>query len=1700
MEDASDRYAPFSGPSRSLREEDFKPFSGAYHKLGKQDQILSPLKGPSSAEKFQSGDYERELSTEDSSAVPEMIERELRAQRMDWLDRTVGGEIRLQGIACAQVPIANEERARHARQDEDGLFQAMEVDEDGRRYGPDGRAMEGQVDEVAAGQAEEAQMDEGAASQAMEGEVDEVAASQAMDEVAASQAMDEGAASQAMEGEVGEVAASQAMEGQVGMGGEDADAELRSPTASASENEVEATVPAGDEEVQLARDMERPATGAAEELMTGTSMGGGLQSLQSRLERRGMLGLGARSKAMARPPQQQPEINAGEFVPHQVQEDGATAGAPPAPLAEDAPPGPSAAAATRAQSVKPTSAPANVMDEKIRVQVEAARKLLASSVQCQMKMSEWSSRCGGAVIKTLLEQQFKGQQEDMLSAQAILNLLDAVAQKEDGSLLDAESLAEDVARPPREGKAAVGGLPPLPRGDSELVLAPGTAKSLESSLNEIAVKRTLSEAQGNIKNVPAEILAQIEQLQNGIKDGIKARSNVYQQFGRWLAQKIKQDPKFAEDWDAKAADDRRDYRTEWAQRKLTELKRKYIHKRAYKMVDESVGTYFSFSRIVVENAIAARRYCEACIAMGGEWLTYCSLTQRVKFFYVSLQRREVMERSWSEHIENEDQAAAATKREAPEEGGAEQPNAKRGRRGRAVTDGADSHAEITPEQAAAKEAKKKVATAEQAAKKMLSQFQQLTQSVDTIKHCMAAMPEWKWLKDHKKNMDDLGAVEKAVADSRTDLFNRMMSEEMKMIKKDYADADIVRDFNQIVTKTAGETDSECDSDEPRDPEAGMSFVNELIEMYLLGKPMNARHMSVLCHYAWKGGLLEAKPYAVNPESKGRNHQRKIDKALNLERFDARMVMMFQQGGHLGIPETTQKLAAELLKQGEFDLSPAEWVTVAARVVNEHMAHVPVRDLDLLEAKAFREHGCETREFDRESRDATEDLTSLAGMIHVGLLALRIKPKGLITIALECSTWLGFTSNHTHGRTNDNIYGHEEMNKVKEANMCADVAAWLIFLCHARDVFYVLEKPVQSRLYSYPAIESSLDICGASQALTYLGAFTDDQTIPKAVHLATSLPKHTWAHFTRPKPKKELSTDQKSKFHFVTKEGWVCSGNQLKSTQYYPPAYCHALHAAWEEACLGEKQGPKRAIERDQTSLLRWTQKDSSRTKRRREVMRYRVSEFIVILLQARATRGRGMEGRCEYFKCCVIGQVLPLVSDELVSGDMRIWCDVSDGWCIVWRALDGSIKQRGMWEMDPHRTSFSELLGSLAEILWRDGSGDQMFPEFSEGLGRCSEDAARKLRQQYLPQLELLSQRSYAHAGDVELQDSVMPLPAGLARRMIHRASATRGPSGPETRGQQLPPLRHPLTDLLDLPVPPRGQGGERPLLGGAADVEFANEGGEPRGMSIENNRQVRVDTELLRSGIPQRRKRREWKRRLGGRSLAMRAAHLSLDRLDAAGATKTWRRFMKSPNAANQVFDAATHQNQSDMLKECVPARVPRKHLTSTMQSMKPGASAEVGGGPKPATVATWRKKRMRKQHHVVDDVAGLRRRLRALAAAARAPPEGAGAGSSPRWLLACPRPPPEGAAGASAAVRQALRRDCRRAEEELAALRGRAPAPRRGEAAAAPGDDRPLSGSPTYARLHDGRQVELTSKVQQQAAELEELRRRLNAIRADG
>ena len=45
--------------------------------------------------------------------------------------------------------------------------------------------------------------------------------------------------------------------------------------------------------------------------------------------------------------------------------------------------------------------------------------------------------------------------------------------------------------------------------------------------------------------------------------------------------------------------------------------------------------------------IAAQNYVAACCEMGGEWVHYCSMSERVKYFYVELSKREELDRAWS---------------------------------------------------------------------------------------------------------------------------------------------------------------------------------------------------------------------------------------------------------------------------------------------------------------------------------------------------------------------------------------------------------------------------------------------------------------------------------------------------------------------------------------------------------------------------------------------------------------------------------------------------------------------------------------------------------------------------------------------------------------------------------------------------------------------------------------------------------------------------------------------------------------------------------------------------------------------------------------------------------------------------------------------------------------------------------------------
>ena len=225
-----------------------------------------------------------------------------------------------------------------------------------------------------------------------------------------------------------------------------------------------------------------------------------------------------------------------------------------------------------------------------------------------------------------------------------------------------------------------------------------------------------------------------------------------------------------------------------------------------------------------ENVLAARRYCEACLSMGGEWITWDSLAQRVKFFYITLSRRDVMEKSWTQHTE----AIAREPEEEPESVGAalesgapaesaqapegtavkEEPETEEAKKAAEKAEKKRKRDEkdkaLSEEQRAAKEQRKSLGKAEGDAKKVLLKYKALQQSVDTAVSSAQKLPEWEWLKDRPAEMRSLDELQKKIDAAKTDLFQRMMIETSAEIRKDFKDRenDLELEFNSVVTRTA----------------------------------------------------------------------------------------------------------------------------------------------------------------------------------------------------------------------------------------------------------------------------------------------------------------------------------------------------------------------------------------------------------------------------------------------------------------------------------------------------------------------------------------------------------------------------------------------------------------------------------------------------------------------------------------------------------------------------------------------------------------------------------------------------------------------------------------------------------------------------------------------------------------------------------
>lgn len=226
-----------------------------------------------------------------------------------------------------------------------------------------------------------------------------------------------------------------------------------------------------------------------------------------------------------------------------------------------------------------------------------------------------------------------------------------------------------------------------------------------------------------------------------------------------------------------------------------------------------------------------------------------------------------------------------------------------------------------------------------------------------------------------------------------------------------------------------------------------------------------------------------------------------------------------------------------------------------------LMHTVARDIHFVECFSgcgeasfqLRLAGFRGVEFDKFTRDATEDIVDMTGLIHIALMVLSILPGGLLIAAPVCSSWCMTNRYHSGRDGGDRIMGNEAATGVRDGNLQALHLAWLCILAHSRGVYVMVEQVASSILHLHPAMEEALAMLGATKIHTWMGAF--GHAMPKPSSLWVTLPEHVHCYLKKPKP---AGLGAPECCHRVTRTGWWTAGPALKGSEAYTPAFGKAL--------------------------------------------------------------------------------------------------------------------------------------------------------------------------------------------------------------------------------------------------------------------------------------------------------------------------------------------------------------------------------------------------------------------------------------------------------------------------------------------------------------------------------------------------------------
>lgn len=161
------------------------------------------------------------------------------------------------------------------------------------------------------------------------------------------------------------------------------------------------------------------------------------------------------------------------------------------------------------------------------------------------------------------------------------------------------------------------------------------------------------------------------------------------------------------------------FRLNWAQAQLTVMQTKYSRSEEWSIESAEIGEYVPLTVLIEreggaaykENVEAALRHATKCVKMGGKWLSFNPLTERVEFLHVRKQYNELFRQKWTAFVSlhsndpagqvktsgdsNYEKGCAKVGKEKKNEGTGEKVTPNK-RKGTEASDGSDKKAQSAP--------------------------------------------------------------------------------------------------------------------------------------------------------------------------------------------------------------------------------------------------------------------------------------------------------------------------------------------------------------------------------------------------------------------------------------------------------------------------------------------------------------------------------------------------------------------------------------------------------------------------------------------------------------------------------------------------------------------------------------------------------------------------------------------------------------------------------------------------------------------------------------------------------------------------------------------------------------------------------------------------------------------------------------------